>query len=178
MARFVFELEAVLEQRSAVERDKKLAVATLERERLVIEESIRVCQRGIVREKEEWRSRLGGAHGADGGVVVDGRPSPGLDVRSIRLQASTTGQLNAKAQQEVLRLAGVHKRLEAARRELLEATTRRKAVDLLKEKRYQEWKHALARRESAELDELMVMRGGGVQGDEADAGAQSAGGAV
>jgi flagellar biosynthesis chaperone FliJ len=192
MARFIFKLEAVLEQRSAIERDKKLAVAVLERERLAIEDAIRACQRGIVKEKEEWRLRLSGVHargpGASGepagvggmaGVGGVGKVGgAGLDVRAIRLQASTTGQLNAKAQQEVLRLAGVHKRLEAARCELLEATTRRKAVELLKARRFQEWKDALARRENAELDELAVMRrgGGGGRGDDADAGAQGAGG--
>src|SRR5438132_8887037 len=112
MARFVFELEAVLEQRLAAERDRQLAVAALERERLQAEDAIRRCQQGIVHEKEDWRGRLSGEHGKSGGSGGGGGTGL-LDVRAIRLQATATNQLNAQAQRHVLHLAGVHNRLDA-----------------------------------------------------------------
>ena len=76
----------------------------------------------------------------------------------VRRQASTALDLVARAQQAVLRLAGVHKQLDVARLELLEATTRRKAVESLKDKRFEEWKAEQARKENAALDEWVVMR--------------------
>lgn len=60
-------------------------------------------------------------------------------------------------QHSVIQLAGVHQRLEASRLELVEATTRRKAVEVLKERRHEQWKSEEKRRENAASDELAVM---------------------
>ena len=46
---------------------------------------------------------------------------------------------------------------------LLEATTRRKGVELLKEKRLQEWRDEENRREDALLDEIAVTRAAGAR---------------
>ena len=82
------------------------------------------------------------------------------DMRGVRFQAGAATRLIASAQRAVLELAGVHKRLEAARAVLLEATKRRKAVELLKERRFEEWQQEQARREAAATDEIAVMRAG------------------
>lgn len=164
MAGFVFELEAVLDQRLMVEQQKRLVVAALERERLSIEGVIRGCQRAITRERDDLRARLrtaqrdgrGETLRSDLGAAAAG--GDGLDMRSVRLQAAASLQFVAKAQRAVLQLAGVCKRLDAARLELLGAATRRKAVELLRERRREEWRTEQARREDAALDELNVMR--------------------
>jgi flagellar protein FliJ len=44
--------------------------------------------------------------------------------------------------------------------DLLEATKRRKAVELLRERRFEQWRLDLERRETAAVDELAVMRYG------------------
>jgi flagellar protein FliJ len=147
MARFVFELEAVLKQRLAVEREKQLAVATLERERADLEDAIRGMQRDLTQEKQELRDQL---------AAEKGRPAM-LDLRGVRFQAGAALRLITLAQRAVLRLAGVHKKIDAARLDLLQATTRRKAVEALKERRFEEWKHEEKRREAGEADELNVM---------------------
>lgn len=145
MPRFHFELEAVLEQRRAVERTRQLAVATLERQRMDLEDRIRDIQRQIVSEKQDLREAL-----SIGNLAVD--------LRHVRLQAAASLRLIGKAQHAVIQLAGVHKRLDASRLELIEATTRRKAVEVLKERRYEQWRSEEKRRENGALDELSVMR--------------------
>lgn len=160
MARFVFELEAVLKQRAAEERTKQLAVAEIEFRRLGIEQEIRAYQERIMSEREELRDHLRTER-------RDGDEGPGVDMAVVRRQASTALDLVARAQQAVLRLAGVHKQLDAARLELLQATTRRKAVESLKDKRFEEWKAEQGRKENAALDEWVVMRAARTDREEA-----------
>jgi flagellar export protein FliJ len=150
MGRFVFELEAVLEQRRRVERDRQLVVAAIEADRLAIEDRVRRLQEAIVAERVDLHQRLS--------PTRDGPAS--LVVADIRLQANASFHLMARIQQEALRLAEVHGRLERARKDLLAATTARKAVELLRERRYEQWKRMLAKREASALDELAVMRAG------------------
>lgn len=147
MARFVFELEAVLKQRLAVEREKQLAVAGLERERAELEDAIRGMQRDLTQEKQELRDQLAAEKGR----------STTLDLRGVRFQAGAALRLITLAQRAVLRLAGVHRKIDAARLELLQAATRRKAVEALKERRFEEWKNEEKRREAGAADELNVM---------------------
>lgn len=152
--KFVFSLEAVLRQREAIEERQQRRVAELERERLAVEERIRGHQAAITSAKQDLRRRL----------CVDRRAGEldrlggGVSLRDVRMQANASLHMVARAQQAVLELAGVHRRLDAARLELLKATTERKAVELLRAKRYEEWRAALARKEDAELDEINVTR--------------------
>lgn len=154
MAKFKFQLEAVLRQRSAVERTKQLVVAGLEQERRAAEDEILECQRSIDREKGEMRDML-----RVGGVV---------DLRGVRMQAGSSLAMMGAASRAVFKLGGVRRKLEAARAELLRATTARKAVETLRERRYEAWLDEQKRREDAALDEMAVIRGGGR--DESQAG--------
>lgn len=147
MPKFVFNLEAVLKQRLAAEREKQLAVAALERERVDLESVIRGYQADLTQEKQELREQL---------ATEKGGPTS-LDLRGVRFQAGAALRLITLAQRAVLQLAGIHKKLDRARLELLEATTRRKAVETLKERRYEEWREEEKRREAAAADELNVM---------------------
>lgn len=144
MARFVFRFEPVLRQRAALERIEQLAVARLEGTRVTLEQHLRELSAAIALEREDCRRQLG----LDGGKV---------DVRAVRQQAGSTLRLSMQANQVVLRLAGVHKQLEDARRRLLEATTRRKAVETLRARAQEEWSRAQRRAETIELDELSVI---------------------
>jgi flagellar protein FliJ len=141
--KFRFALQAVLDQRERVEQQKQRIVADLEGQRAMVEGRLREFQRAITQEKGDQRAKLQGG-----------------DVAGARGQAAAIVKLAAAAQRAVLELAGVHKRLETARADLLEAAKRRKAVELLRERRHEEWRLDLERREAAELDELAVMRAG------------------
>ena len=149
MARFVFELEAVLRQRVMAEREQRVRVAELERERLGIESEIRGRQAVITQEKRDLAERLDGAK--LGGPV---------DLRGVRVQANASLRAIADAQRCVLRLAGVHERIRRARAVLLERAIARRAMESLKERRLAAWVEAERRREDAALDELVVTRHG------------------
>jgi flagellar biosynthesis chaperone FliJ len=182
MAKFVFKLEAVLEQRRARESQRQSAVARIERERVEAEEEIRAFQRAIERERDELRLMLGSREpgmpdviaGGLGGseFQVDAGPAM-IDLRGARQQASATLRSVARAQQAVLKLAGIHRRLDAARLELLKAATDRKAAELLREKQYRAWLAEQNRKDAAMVDEIAVTRFGREGDDEDSSGSSS-----
>ncbi len=133
--------------RLRAEREKQTALAVVQAERLALEDAVREMQSRIVAERAELRSVLAG-----GGAV---------DLAAARLQASASLNAVARTQQLALKLAGAHKRVEHARQELLEAARQRRAVELLRERRYEAWKTEMAQRENAALDELAIMAAAG-----------------
>lgn len=149
MPRFIFGLQALLDQRVQAERARRLAVAEVERERVALETEISALQRRIRAHKDDLRTFLSG-RGVEPGAA-------GVDTGAVRLQAGASLHAQLAAQRQALRLAGVYRRLESVRSDLRRATTDRRAVELLKERRYEEWKREQARRETAALDELATM---------------------
>lgn len=154
MPRFRFNLEHVLEQRLRVERDAQVEFARIDRERVALESQIRGYQQTIVGFKRDLRDALSGDSHQP---MEGGAPITLLDVR---LQAGASLMVMGKAQCAVLDLAGVHKRLETARANLLDAARARKGVELLRERRFDLWKRELAKKEASELDDLATMRAG------------------
>lgn len=153
MPRFVFNLEAALEQRRRIERERQLVVAKLERQRVELDERVRAVQGRLTQERNDMRALLG-AEGEGVGRVV---------VSSVRLQATAGLHGLAELRALAIELAGVMKRLEAARTQLTGAAVARKAVEKLREQQLERWKAEEARRESAELDDLTLMRFGRVE---------------
>jgi flagellar export protein FliJ len=149
MAAFRFNLQPVLEQRERIEEDRTLAVARLESERLAMEHQLREYQGALAAQKGDLRASMGGA-GAGGGVIVD--PA------RLRVQAHASLTMQVRAQRVVLQLAGVHRRLEAARVLLAAATRDRRAVEVLRERRFARWKAERDRREAAAVDEIATGR--------------------
>ena len=154
MPKFRFELEAVLRARVATERQRQLVVAQIESQRVALEDQIRAAQRAIRDSKEALRDRLHAERSRS--ELGDAAPAP-VDLRSARQEAAGALAMVARAQHLAIRLAGVHERLDAARLELLAAAKDRKAVETLRDRRYEAWKDALKRREEAAADELATM---------------------
>ena len=140
MPRFRFELEGLLLARQSVERERQLDVAKLEQERLAIERRIRSHQQFIAGGKDAVRERLSGS----------------VDVGTLRAHAGETLNHMRAAQQEVITLAGVHQRLDKARARLIEAARDRRAIERLRERRFDEWKTRIEKLEDARLDELAM----------------------
>lgn len=138
MAGFTFKLEPVLKARLAEEQQKQIAVAEMERKRMQIEQSIRRRQQLLAASKSELKSALTGQ----------------VNTRDLAGTAASSMRLMGQAQKLVLELAAVHQHLGAARTELIEATRRRRAVELLRERRLGEWKREQNRIENAFLDEI------------------------
>ena len=145
MARFRFPLQAVLDVREREEQAQQRAVAVMEAERRELERRLTEFQRSITGCKDHLREAL-----KPGGGPVN----PG----TARLQMNASLHMQAQAQAVVLQLAGVHRRLDRAQAALREAARRRKAIELLREKREATWREGLRRREMAEVDEMAVMR--------------------
>lgn len=145
MPRFVFELQSVLKARLAEERQEQLAVASIEVQRERLEQMIRECQQGIVQARDDLRDRLSAEQS---GTQVD--------LAGVRMQAGASLHLVARTQRAVLELAGVHSRLDAARLKLLAAATRRKAVEALRDRRYESWREAERRSDANAMDEIAM----------------------
>ncbi|MFT3686205.1 MAG: flagellar FliJ family protein [Phycisphaerales bacterium] len=154
MARFEFSLEAALEQRRRVERERQLVVAKLEQSRVQIETRVKGVQQRLTTERDELRALLspGRRAGVDGVAKVS--------VASVRMQATAGLHGLSELRTLAIELAGVLKRLEGARSQLLAAAVARKAVEKLRERRFTEWKREQDHREAAELDDLTLMRAG------------------
>ena len=140
-SKFTFSLDPLLRIRHLAEQEHQRVVARLERERLNLEESLRRQQSMIDTDKQQLRDRLVGA----------------IDVTGLRMHATASISLMRSAQRLALELAGLHRRLDKARAELIEASRRRRAIELLRERRHEQWNYAVDREESATLDELAVI---------------------
>ena len=141
MPRFRFALEPLLTARRKAEEVHQRAVAGIERERLELENALRRQQNAITESKQSLQGSLVGA----------------LNTTSLRFHAANAVQLMRQAQRIVLEMAGVHRRLEAARVELIEAARRRRAVELLRERRFEQWSAEQEKAETVALDELAVI---------------------
>lgn len=140
MARFRFKFEAVLRVRRIAEDEAQRELAGRLRERMILATHLRNMQETIVSSRHDL------AEGLRGQVNLD-------DVAGF---ARYSLQVRVRAQEIVLKLAGVEKTIEAARQRLIEATRRRKALELLEQRHRERWIAEADRREAALLDELAV----------------------
>jgi len=141
MARFIFTLQPLLDLRRRQEQLAQRALAQCNQLRVQFENRLRQQQQIIRSDKQLLRGRLVGA----------------LDTDELRLHAASTVQGMRSAQRLAVELAGVHKRLSVARDELVEATRARRAIELLRDRRYEQWKTQQARADVAATDELATM---------------------
>lgn len=149
MAQFRFPMQRLLDHRLQEERRRQRMVAELEAERRTLEHQMIERQRSIRGAKEHLREMLSGA-----GVRSERARSGSVDVTSARREMHASLAQEASLREAALRLAGVHRRLSEARASLLEATTARRAVELLRDRRYEQWRRAEAKAEGRLLDEL------------------------
>lgn len=143
MARFRFRLQPVLRQRELIERDERLVVAEIERDRLRLEDQLRKAQREIAAEQGELN-----------GLISAGAVNPA----HARAQSAAILAARARAQGLARELAIVYRRLERARGELATAAMRRRSMELLRDNQLAEFRRNENRIEGGALDELAVMR--------------------
>ena len=141
MPRFRFALEPLLNARRKAEEAHQRIVAGIERERLELENTLRRQQLAISESKRSLQGSLVGT----------------LNTTSLRFHAASAIQLMRQAQRIVLEMAGVHRRLDAARTELIEAARRRRAVELLRERRFEQWSAEQEKAETVAIDELATI---------------------
>ena len=142
MAKFRFELDPVLRARQREEDVIQRDVARLQRQRTILEDGLRNRQVRLSESKRSVRDQLVGT----------------IETSNVRMQATASLAIMRDAERTVLELAGIHQRLEEARSKLREAAKRRRAIELLREQRVEEWRRNEARAEQLALDELAVIR--------------------
>lgn len=145
MARFVFELEAVLRMRKREEERAMLAMGACERARATAEREARAIEDRVRAGRADWRDRLGSGSG-------------GVEIASVRMQAGATLRDLAELKRAALTQAAAERELERARAVLLGATSRRRAIEELRERRLAEWRADAARTEQRVIDDIVVSR--------------------
>ena len=140
MAVFVFKLQSLLDLRAREEESAQRDLALLVREKAEIDERLRRHQMAIDDGKRALREDLVG----------------NVDVRRLRLQTHAAFGVMRDAQAAAIALAGLARKIEQARVLHQAARAKRRAVEMLKEKRHAEWLREQDRREVALLDELVI----------------------
>ena len=140
MAVFVFKLQSLLDLRAREEESAQRDLALLVREKAEIDERLRRHQMAIDDGKRALREDLVG----------------NVDVRRLRLQTHAAFGVMRDAQAAAIALAGLARKIEQARILHQAARAKRRAVEMLKEKRHAEWLREQDRREVALLDELVI----------------------
>ncbi len=138
MKRFQFRLDPLLRHRTAVEEQARRALAELLRRQEAIEQRIRHQQEQLTAGREVVRT------------AITGR----VDLVAMRAQAQNSMHIMREAGRLVLQLAGMRKQVERARRELLERSRERRAIELLKERQHAVWRVEYQRAQQRELDDL------------------------
>lgn len=110
------------------------------RERMILGDQLRQMQQTIVDSRQELGTSLVGK----------------VDLDQVSSFARFSIQARQRAQSIVVRLAGVEKLIEAARLKLLEATKKRKALELLEERQRKQWHAEADRKENVELDDISL----------------------
>jgi len=164
MPGFRFELERLLEHRRRTERQQQRVVGELEQQRAALERDLNRAQTSIVENKSDLRQALhpGEDERADEGA------SRRVDVRAVRLQASSSLRMVMRAREAALGLAGAQRRLEQAREQLRQVSAQRRAVEALKQRRYEAWLRRRERRETVAQDEIAIARVGNAGADHAE----------
>lgn len=142
MPRFTFKLRPLLNARIAAERQKQRELAGLQRERFVIEQRLRSQQERIDQDRSVQRNALVGR----------------IDTHALRSHASSTMRLLRDAQRMAIELAQLHQRINQSRAELAEASMRRRAIELLHDRRLAEWKKRMEKHEEVALDDLIAAK--------------------
>ncbi len=138
MARFRFALQRVLDRRLDEEEVKRRALASIERRRRELEESLRTRQGEISAGRAAWRSELVGE----------------IDPASLRHHAAAGVGLFRKAQRTVIEIASLEKGIAKARLEAVEAARARRTLEILRDQRLASHNDLERRREQGALDEI------------------------
>lgn len=139
MARFVFQLEAVLRHRQRVETDRQRDLAVAQKEMVRLETELRVIEQEVKNAAADVR---------------DNRLIGRLDLNYLAAHRRYMLGMQRKVMALAQKMAAQQKLVDDARRALADASKQKKVMEKLKERQFQRWMAAAAIREAGELDEL------------------------
>jgi flagellar FliJ protein len=139
MARFVFSLEAVLRHRLLAEQERMRELA--------------VCQLEMARLQAELRA-LNDSLQAGAVDMKSNRLVGTIDVNYLAAHRRFTVAMQRKGQVLVQDMARQQRKVDEAQQLVAQAAKERKAIEKLRERKYERWREEAARKEMAEMDEV------------------------
>lgn len=141
MAKFKFQLEGVLRQRKQLERQRQRELAIVQAELNQLTAELKALEERTQAANNDLRNnRLTGK----------------LDMSFIAAHRRFMIGVQRQGMSLVQKMALVQKKIDEARLQLFEAAKGRKIIEKLREKQFERWKQEIARRETAELDEVSM----------------------
>jgi flagellar FliJ protein len=141
MAKFKFQLEGVLRQRKQLERQRQRELAIVQAELNQLTAQLKELESNTQAATQDLRTnRLTGV----------------LDMSFIAAHRRFMVSVQRQGMALVQKMANVQKKIDDARLQLFEAAKGRKIIEKLREKQFERWKQEIARKETAELDEVSM----------------------
>jgi len=138
MAKFIFRFKTVLQHRCNIEQQRQRELAQVLHAQMILMDQLRTMQETIRQSKQQLGAGLLGK----------------VDLESISRFTRYSAYVTERGRQIVVKLAELDKRIQQVRARLLEATKQRKAMELLRDKHYQQWLGEENRRQNIEMDEI------------------------
>lgn len=155
MARFKFNLEAVLKHRTFQEQEKQRALGVLQGQVAVLTGELQALNDTMHSSTDDLRNNH-----------LLGR----IDMGYIAAHRRFVNGIGTRAAELMQKIARLQEQVQVARSELAEAAKQRKIIEKLREKRHERWKRETDARELAVQDEIgMQLSHGHARDEEAKA---------
>jgi len=142
MEGFVFRYETLLRHRRHVEQLRQRELATIMRTQMIMQGQLRRMQQDLQGSKQELGSALVGK----------------IDFDRVGQFTRFNAQSAMRGRDVVVRLAQLEPQIAEARSQLNDAVRQRRALEMLRDRQYEQWQREQARREEATLDDLTTTR--------------------
>ena len=139
MAKFVFQLDALLRQRALIEQERQRDLAA--------------AQAAMVRLQGELRA-LNDSLQSSAADLKDNRLTGPIDVAFLAAHRRYSVAMQRRGMQLVQDMARQQRKVDDAQRSLAEAAKERKVMEKLREKQHERWREEQARKAMAEMDEV------------------------
>lgn len=141
MPKFDFKLEGVLRQRKNAEQQLQRELAVFQGEMAELEAELRALDLSVQQTTEDLRQNR-----------MTGR----LDLNFLGAHRRFTLAMQRKAMGIAQLMNGVRIKMVESQRKLTEAIKKRKVLEKLREKQFEEWRQAMAKQELHDLDEVAM----------------------
>jgi flagellar FliJ protein len=144
MAKFDFQLEAVLKHRKNREQEKQRALAVVQGELTKLHNELMALDQSVKSANDDMRQNH-----------LTGK----LDLVFMAAHRRFLVATQMRAGELIQQMTGVQRQVDAARKELAAAAKDRKVIEKLRERQHARWAADIARKETAEMDEIGMQLG-------------------
>lgn len=137
---FRFRYQSLLEHRRHVEQQRQRQLAQRRQRKSELEGMLEEAQNTLRQNKHELAESLRGR----------------VDMSQLGVFARYSVHMSGRGMHVVRHIAEAEKKADQARAELLEATRQVKALELLRDREYEQWKKQQQKKEDQRLDEVAV----------------------